>query len=305
MKFLRTPDSRFEALPDFPFTPRYVEIPAGDGTSLRMHHIDEGPRGAPVVLMLHGEPSWCFLYRKVIAAVTRAGLRAVAPDLIGFGRSDKPGKRTDHSYQRQVAWTHGLLEALDLHDITLVCQDWGGLIGLRLVAEHPARFARVIAANTALPTGDRSMPEGFYTWMRRSQEIAEFPTGKIVAGGCVRPLPPAVQAAYDAPFPDASYQAGARQLPLLVPISPFDPATADNRRAWESLASFPRPFLTIFSDRDPYTAGVEREFCARIPGAAGHPHVVLPGVGHFLQEDAGEELGERTVAFVRGASDLG
>jgi haloalkane dehalogenase len=300
MNVLRTPDSRFASLPDFNFEPHYVDIPSGDGSTLRVHYVDEGPRDAPAVLMLHGEPSWSFLYRKVIRVVTAAGLRAIAPDLIGFGRSDKPALRTDYTYQKQVDWTVGLIDALGLRDLTLICQDWGGLIGLRIVAEHPERFARVIASNTALPTGDDFLPPGFYQWLRRSQEISSFVTGKIVRGGCKRPLSQAIVDAYDAPYPDASFQAGARQMPLLVPIYPFDPASASNRAGWASLQRFTRPFLTIFGDSDPYTSGGEKKFLS-IPGAAGQPHKVLEDVGHFIQEDAGEELGHLTVSFVKGS----
>jgi len=303
MDILRTPDDRFANLPEFPFAPRYVEVPAGDGSSLRIHYVDEGDGAAAPVLMLHGEPSWCFLYRKVIPVVRDAGLRAIAPDLVGFGRSDKPTRRSDHTYERHVAWMRGFIEALDLRAITLVCQDWGGLIGLRLVGERPERFARVIAANTALPTGDRRMPEGFHKWRARSQELREFPTGKIVKGGCQRPLSPEVIAAYDAPFPNETFQAGARELPMMVPISPDDPATVANRRAWASLGDFEKPFLTVFGDADPYTVGAVEEMQRRIPGAAHQRHVVLPGVGHFLQEDAGEELGRIIVGAMRGSYD--
>ena len=297
MKFLRTPDQRFDRLPDFPFSPRYLEVPGENGPALRMHYVDEGPRDAPPVLMLHGEPTWCFLYRKIIPIVQASGLRAVAPDLIGFGRSDKPALRTDYTYQRHVDWVVSFIEQLDLRNMTLLCQDWGGLIGLRIVAEHPERFARVIAANTALPTGDHPMPEGFYTWLRRSQEIAEFTTGKIVRAGCKRPFAPHLLAAYDAPFPDESYQAGARQFPMLVPLAPSDPAAAANRRAWESLSRFTAPFLTVFGDGDPYTQGAERALQRHVPGAARQRHRILKNVGHFLQEDVGEELGRITVAF--------
>jgi haloalkane dehalogenase len=296
VKVLRTPEARFVALPDFPFEPRHVEIAAGDGSALRMSYLDEGPADAPVVLMLHGEPSWSFLYREVIARLSAAGLRAVAPDLIGFGRSDKPAERADHSYERQVAWTTRFVEALDLRDVTLVCHDWGGLIGLRLVAEHPARFAQVIAANTALPTGDGDMPEAFHVWRQRSQEIRRFPTGRIISDGCARPLTADLVAAYDAPFPDESYQAGARALPVLVPITADDPAAPANDRAWQSLERFTRPVLTVWGDGDPYTAPGLAALRRRVPGAAGQPHAVIAGAGHFLQEDAGAELAEITLA---------
>lgn len=299
VKILRTPDSCFENLPDFPYAPRYVEIPAGDGDSLRVHYVDEGARDADVVLMLHGEPSWSFLYRKVIALVTAAGLRAVAPDLVGFGRSDKPIECAAHTYLHHVEWMAAVIDALGLERITLVCQDWGGLIGLRLVAEHPERFARVIAANTSLPTGDRRPPDAFFAWQQFSQSVPEFRVGSIVASGCVRPLDPRIVAAYDAPFPDESYKAGPRQMPMLVPSAPDDPASAANRKAWDSLSTFERPFLTAFGDSDPITAGAERAMQKKIPGARGQPHTVIQKAGHFLQEDAGEALGRVIIDFVR------
>lgn len=300
MKILRTPDERFAALPDYPFAPHYVDVAAGDGQALRMHYLDEGPAGAPIVLMLHGEPTWSYLYRTVLRRVVAAGLRAIVPDLPGFGRSDKPAERTDYTYRRHVGWLLGFLDALKLTDLTLLCQDWGGLLGLRLLAEHPARFARAIAANTALPTGDRAPPEAFVRWQQLSQTIPQFVAGRIVQRFCQRPMSDAVAAAYDAPYPDDSFTAGARQFPLLVPTSPNDPESEANRRAWDSLAQYSRPFLTIFGDSDPMTSGSERVMQRKIPGAAGQAHRILTGVGHFIQEDAGEELGELTAAFVRG-----
>lgn len=300
MHILRTPDHRFEDLPDFPFSPHYVEIPSGDGTThLRMHFLDEGPADAPVVLMLHGEPSWCFLYRKVIPAVVAAGMRAVAPDLIGFGRSDKPAAREDYTYARHVGWVRAFIETLALRDLTLLCQDWGGLIGLRLVAEMGDRFSRVVAANTGLPTGEQQPSEAFLAWRRFSQEAPVMPVGAIVRSGCARGLSPEAVAAYEAPFPDGTYQAGARQFPLLVPASPDDPATESNRAAWEALRRFEKPFLTLFGDSDPITAGSDRAFQKKVPGAAGQPHERLLRAGHFLQEDVGAELGAAVAAFVR------
>ena len=293
MDVLRTPDDRFADLPDFPFAPHYVEV---DG--LRMHHLDEGPADAPVVLLLHGEPSWSYLYRWMIPALVDAGLRAVAIDLIGFGRSDKPANRKDYTYQSHVDWTWAAIEAIGLTDITLVCQDWGGLIGLRLVGEHPERFARVVAANTTLPTGDQHPGEAFLAWQRFSQETPEFPVGAIVNGGCVSELSAEVIAAYDAPFPDETYKAGARQFPTLVPTSPDDPAAVPNRAAWAGLQRFNRPFLCAFSDSDPITRGADAPLRTLIPGAAGQPHVTIAGGGHFLQEDRGRELAEVVVDFV-------
>jgi haloalkane dehalogenase len=299
METLRTPDERFTDLPDFPFEPHYVEVPDGDGGSLRVHYLDEGPPEGGIVLLMHGEPSWSYLYRRMIPVLTRAGLRAIAPDLVGFGRSDKPAHRTDYTYQRHVDWMRAaLFDALDLSAVTLVCQDWGGLIGLRLVGEHPDRFARVVAANTFLPTGDNHPGEAFLAWQRFSQEVETFPVGAIVNGGCVTDLAPEVVAAYDAPFPDESYKEGARQFPVLVPTRPDDPASAANRAAWGVLEQYDRPFLTAFSDRDPITAGADRVLRERIPGAAGQPHTTIEGGGHFLQEDRGEELARVVVEFV-------
>ena len=293
MNVLRTPDERFTGLPGWPFPPRYVEVDAGDGTGrLRVHVVDEGPGDATeTVLCLHGEPSWSYLYRKLIPILAGAGHRVVAPDLVGFGRSDKPADQDDYTYARHVAWMRAaLFDRLGLRDVTLVCQDWGGLIGLRLVAEHPDRFARVVAANTFLPTGDRPPTEAFLAWRRFSQEVPELPVGRIVAGGCREPLPAEVIAAYDAPFPTEAHKAGARRFPLLVPTTPDDPAAEANRAAWEALRRFDRPFLTAFSDGDPITAGAERVLQTRIPGAAGMPHRTIGGGGHFLQEDRGPEL---------------
>ena len=294
MEALRTPDERFAGLPGYPFAPHYVTV--GDG--LRVHYVDEGPRGVPAVLMLHGEPSWSYLYRKMIPPVARAGHRVVAPDLVGFGRSDKPVRREDYTYQRHVDWMRAVVEQLDLRGITLVCQDWGGLIGLRLVAEHPDRFARVVAANTFLPTGDRPASPAFLAWQKYSQETPSFHVGGIVRGGCVTELSPEVVAAYDAPFPDDRYKAGARQFPLLVPTSPDDPAAGPNRKAWEVLARWERPFLTAFSDSDPVTGGADRLLREKIPGTQGRSHTTIVGAGHFLQEDKGEELADVVLRFI-------
>ena len=293
MEALRTPDDRFAALPGYSFAPHYL-----DAGGLRVHYLDEGPRAAPPLLLLHGEPSWSYLYRKMIPILVSAGHRVVAPDLVGFGRSDKPAARADYTYQRHVDWMRAVLTRLDLRGVTLVCQDWGGLIGLRLVAEHPERFARVVAANTFLPTGDRDPGPAFLAWRKFSQEVPEFPVGRIVRGGCVTELPPEVVAAYDAPFPEERYKAGARQFPLLVPASPDDPAAEPNRAAWRVLEGWEKPFLTAFSDSDPITAGADRALQERIPGAHGLPHTTITGGGHFLQEDRGEELARVVVDFV-------
>ena len=293
MEILRTPDERFVNLPGYNFEPHYVEI-----NGLRVHYLDEGPRDAAPVLLLHGEPSWCYLYRKMIPTITAAGHRAVAPDLIGFGRSDKLTAREDYTYQFHVETMTAFVEAADLGDITLFGQDWGGLIGLRIAAEKTDRFARIVVANTGLPTGDQPMTEGFMRWRQYSQTVENFHAGGIVKGGCATELPPEVIAAYNAPFPDDNYKAGARQFPLLVPISPDDPASAANRKAWEVLRRWEKPFLTAFSDSDPVTRGGERVFQKLVPGAQGQPHVTITGAGHFLQEDKGEELAQVVVDFI-------
>jgi haloalkane dehalogenase len=293
MDLLRTPDDRFHDLPGWTYAPHYIDV---DG--VRIHYVDEGPRSAAPVLLMHGEPSWSFLYRKMIPGLVAAGHRVVAPDLVGFGRSDKPARREDYTYARHVAWMAGVLGALDLQATTLFCQDWGGLLGLRLVAEHPERFARVVAANTGLPTGDEKVSEAFLAWQAFSQKTEVLPVGRIIQTGCARSVAPEVVAAYEAPFPDESYKAGARQFPLLVPTRPDDPASEANRAAWRSLERCEKPFLTAFSDSDPVTKGAERPMHKRIPGAAGQPHVTIERAGHFLQEDTGEELGRLVVQFI-------
>jgi len=299
MEILRTPDDRFDSLPGYPFESHYVDVPRGDGEgTLRMHCVDEGPRDGEVVLLLHGEPSWSYLYRKMIPIIVDAGHRAVAVDLVGFGKSDKPASRTDHTYQRHVDWTWAVVDSVGLDAITLVCQDWGGLIGLRLVAEHPERFARVVAANTFLPTGDVPAGEAFMQWLQLSQEIEEFPAGGIVSMATTTDLAPEVVAAYDAPFPDESFKEGARQLPALVPITPDDPASEANRAAWEVLSKWEKPFLTAFSDSDPITRGADQALQSMIPGARGVAHTTIVGGGHFLQEDRGEDLARAVVTFM-------
>ncbi len=306
MPALRTPDDRFGGLPGFAFEPNYVEVGAGEvegydgGRTLRVHYLDEGEKAAPVVLLMHGEPSWSFLYRKMIPELTGAGFRCIAPDLVGFGRSDKPSERDDYTYARHVEWIRAaLFDGLDLREITFVGQDWGGLVGLRLVGEHPDRFARVVVANTYLPTGDTPPGDAFLSWQRFSQTVEDFAVGFIVGAGCHAPLSAEVTAAYDAPFPDDSYKAGARQFPMLVPTGPDDPASIANRKAWETLRAWTKPFLTAFSDQDAITRGADAAFRRDIPGCAGQPHTTIEGGGHFLQEDKGELLAQVIVDWLR------
>ena len=290
---LRTPDERFANLPGYGFAPHYADV-----NGMRMHYIYEGPPDAPPVLLLHGEPSWCYLYRKMIPIITAAGYRAVAPDFAGFGRSDKPAQIEDYSYQLHVDMLTALIGQLDLRNATLVCQDWGGLIGLRVAMENPDRFARIVAANTFLPTGDTNPGEAFMRWRTFATTAREFHVGRIIQGGTASTLPDDVVAAYDAPFPDDTYKAGARAFPALVPIAPDDPASAANRKAWEVLDRWDKPFLCAFSDSDPITKNADKVFLARVPGTKGQPHTTIAAGGHFLQEDKGEELANIIVAWL-------
>jgi haloalkane dehalogenase len=300
MQALRTPDERFDDVPDFPYAPRYCEVPDGDGGALRVAFVEDGPEGADPVLMLHGEPSWSYLYRKMIPILVDAGHRVVCPDLVGFGRSDKPTRREDHSYARHVEWMRTVaFDVLDLRNVTLVGQDWGGLIGLRLAAEHPERFARLVVANTGLPNGDQPMAE---VWWRFREVITTAPAlnvGWFVQGGCRQQLSDEVRAGYDAPFPADEYCAGPRAMPGLVPTSPDDPAAGANKAAWAKLSVSPSPMLVAFSDSDPITGPMAAIFQREMRGAQGIDHPTIRGAGHFLQEDAGEELANHIVEFLR------
>jgi len=287
MELLRTPDERFANLPGYAFAPHYLDV-----EGVRIHYVDDGDAAGAPILLLHGEPSWSYLYRTMLPPLAAAGYRVIAPDLVGFGRSDKPASREDYTYQRHVDWMRGVLLGLDLRQVTLFCQDWGGLIGLRLAAEHEDRFARVVASNTFLPTGDIPAGKAFLRWRQASQEMAEFNAGEIIQRGTVSPLSDEVVAAYNAPFPDDSYLAGARQFPTLVPVTPDDPATIPNRKAWEVLGQWRKPFLCAFGDSDPITRGAYEALQAAIPGAQGQPHVLLASAGHFIQEDKGLELAQ-------------
>jgi len=293
MKALRTPDDRFVDLPGYDFEPHYVGI---DG--LRMHHVDEGPADAAPVLLLHGEPSWSYLYRKMIPPLVSAGHRVIAPDLIGFGRSDKPTRQSDYSYAGHVAWMRQFIEALDLNNITLFCQDWGSLIGLRVAAENESRFDRIALGNGGLPTGDHEPPKVFKIWRAFARWSPWFPIGRIIQKATVSDLSREVVAAYDAPFPSAKYKAGTRAFPKLVPTVPDDPASDANRAAWKVFENWEKPFLTTFSNRDPITRPMVKPFQERVPGARKQDHVTIRDAGHFLQEDKGEELADVLIGFI-------
>ncbi len=293
MDTVRTPDERFAELPGFDHEPRYVEV---DG--LRIHHIDTGPSDADPVLLLHGEPTWSYLYRDVITSLTERGHRCVAPDMVGFGRSDKPVEVAAHTYAAHLDWMRGFLDATGLERITLVCQDWGGLLGLRLVAEHPERFARVVASNTGLPTGARPMPEIWQRFAAAVRDADELDVSRLVASGCVRSPASEVLAAYDAPFPDESFKAGPRAMPDLVPNTPDDPQSPANREALAILAELELPILVAFSDPDPITADAAEPMKQRFRGAHDIEHPTIANAGHFVQEDAGAELGRVTADFI-------
>lgn len=298
MRALRTPEDRFADLPGFPHEPRYAEVPDGEGGALRMAYVADGPEDGPVVLLLHGEPSWSYLYRTMLPVLAEAGFRAIAPDLVGFGRSDKPAEEGDHSYARHVEWVRSLVfDQLDLREVTLVGQDWGGLIGLRLAAEHPERFAALVAANTGLPTGDHDMPQVWWQFRNAVEKAEVLDIGRLVQSGCASALAPAVRQAYDAPFPDESHKAGPRVMPKLVPTATDDPATEANRAAWAELGRWSKPFLCAFSDGDPITGAMAPILRKTVPGAADREHPTIEGAGHFLQEDAGPRLARAVVAF--------
>lgn len=292
MAALRTPESRFTNLPDYDFDAHYTDV---DG--LRMHYVDEGPRDGAIMLLLHGEPSWSYLYRHMIPPLADAGFRVIAPDLIGFGKSDKPVRKSDYSYARHVDWMRRFIEALGLTNITLFCQDWGSLIGLRVAAENEGRFARIALGNGGLPTGDQQLPNAFRIWQKFARYSPWFPIGKIIQKATVTDLPDAVVAAYDAPFPSARFKAGARAFPSLVPTRPDDPASEANRAAWLRFEQWQKPFLTTFSNRDPITRGGEKVWQERVPGARNIKHVKIKNAGHFLQEDRGPEIADTLIRF--------
>ena len=328
MDFVRTPEERFENLPGYPFAPNYVHLDDGEGGTLRMHCVDEGQGEA--ILCLHGQPTWSYLYRKMIPILAGAGCRVIAPDLIGFGKSDKPTCQSSYSYAGHVRWVKGLIDALDLTAITLFAQDWGGAIGLRVVAENPDRFARVVVANTGLadaadvpdemalrlsellaqtpvlpmmemaakmmgPVEDRPP---FMYWMKHGEASPDFDPANVVRGS-LKHCTDEEYAAWAAPFPSEEYMAGARVFPSLAPIIPDNPEIPANRAAWSVLSNFEKPFLTAFSDGDPATRGGEKRFIETVLGAKGQKHTIIEGAGHFLQDDAGEELAAVVVGFMR------
>jgi haloalkane dehalogenase len=295
MTIINTPDARFENLPDYPFAPNYLDV--GDG--LKMHYVDEGPHDGKVVLLLHGEPSWSFLYRKMIPVFVAAGYRTIAPDLIGFGKSSKPTEQSDYSYAKHLKWMDVFVKTLDLQGINAFLQDWGGLIGLRNALANEDRYSSITVGNTFLSTGEEGANEAFMQWQIFSQKSPHFDIGTILQKATVSELSPEVVAAYNAPFPDETYKAGARIFPTLVPITADAPEARNNKMAWGKLVQWTKPFLTLFSDTDPIMNGLEKYFIKHVPGAKGQPHEIIKGGGHFLQEDKGEEIAEKMINFLQ------
>ncbi|NND33719.1 MAG: haloalkane dehalogenase [Saprospiraceae bacterium] len=296
MDYINTPEERFQELDDYPFDANYLTIQDG----MRVHYIDEGPKDASeVILLMHGEPSWSYLYRTMIPPLVAAGFRCIAPDLIGFGKSSKPKKQEDYTYARHILWMQELLDHLNISGYTFFGQDWGGLIGLRLIANQPGAFSRIVVSNTMLPTGDHTPPEAFIKWQKFSQKVEQFPVEFVLQGATTTELPDEVLKAYRAPFPNDDYTAGAKIFPMLVPTTPDDPESQNNRDAWQNvLSKWTKPLLTLFGDKDPVTAGGDRVFHKLVPGAKGMPHTTIEGGGHFIQEDKGPELAGHIIEFI-------
>jgi len=297
MEIARTPDERFEGLPDYAFAPHYQEVTDEDGTAIRIHYIDEGPRDAAPILLMHGNPTWAYLYRHFVPKLAAAGHRVIAVDLVGCGRSDKPTNRADYTQARHVDWIEKWLLALDLRDITLFCQDWGGTIGLNVAMNQPDRYARIVVANSGLPLG-QGESEFMKMWVTMMASAESFPFEQMLPTGMTHELTPEEFAAYRAPFPEPSYEAGICIFPSLIAVQPDNPGVPQNKAAWAKLGEWEKPFLTLFGAQDPVTKGGEKGLIAHVPGAKGQPHHLFPNANHFLQEDVAEELVERTLAFI-------
>ena len=299
MQVLKTPESAFNKITDFPYSPCFTEITDTVSSEMTMAHYQCGPEDGHTVLLMHGEPTWAYLYRKMMPVLAEAGFNVIAPDLIGFGRSDKPVRKEDYSYARHLIWIKDWFTQVVKGPTTLFCQDWGGLLGLRLVADMPDYFSGVMVSNTGLPTGDYSPSEAFIKWRRFSQDVPIFPTSTIIQNGTTTELDEATLNAYDAPFPDEQYKAGARMFPLLVPTSPDSAEAQANKQAWDKLKQFKKPFITAFGDSDPITKGGDKLFQKLIPGCKDMTHRLVENGGHFIQEDQGELLANLLIQFIK------
>jgi haloalkane dehalogenase len=298
--FQRTPDDRFRNLDGYPFAPRYAEVKAEDGSALRVHYVDEGPRDAAPIVLMHGNPSWSYLYRRIIPRLVAHGHRVLAPDLMGLGRSDKPAAKSDYTLARHVDWMSQWLVTVSFEHATLFAQDWGGVIGFPVAMRHPERFDRLIAANTGLPVG-QGASQALQDWLDYSDRSTSLPIAQLIHGFTVNGLSDAEKRAYDAPFPDASYQAAALSFPRLIPLQPENPGVPLMLETWQQLERWTKPLLTVFGDRDPISKGADLTFQQRVPGAKGQPHVVLSPAHHFLQEDQPEAIAQHIHAFARQA----
>jgi len=296
---LRTPEERFLNLPEFGFTPHYLTVPDERFGDLRMHYVEEGPADAPVVLLLHGQGSWAYLYRRMIPLLVTSGFRVIAPDYIGFGRSDKLPATGDYTFQRHIDWLTAFLDKLALRDITAYLFDWGGFFGLRIAAERPEFFARLVLSNTNLPTGQGTGNAWFIRWREEQFAMPRFPQGEMVNDGVVRKLRPEIIAAFDAPYPDENYKTGPRRFPMILPILADDPAAIANARAWEMLAGWQKPVLTLYSAAFAGGAMGPDRVLAHLPGARGQPHALLKDANFYITEDQGEEVARRIVEFAR------
>lgn len=292
---LRTPEDRFANLADYNFAPHYLDVP-GDTGPLRMHYIDEGNRQADVILLLHGQGAWAYSYRTMIPLFTAAGYRVIAPDYIGFGRSDKLKREEDYSFQSHVDWLRSFLQSMSLKNVTAFMYDWGGYFGLRVAAETPELFDRLVLSNTQLPMADQDGMEWFLKFRERVLSAPEFPMGQMVNRGTLNKLTPEVIAAYDAPYPDESYKTGPRRFPMILPTTPEDPPVAANRAAWEKLKTWDKPVLTLFSEMTAKTAMGPEPFFEQIPGTQSQPHALLKA-GFSIIEDQPAELASHILAF--------
>ncbi len=297
MKIIRSPEERFMALPDFPFAPNYFDLTDNEFPGLRMHYLDEGSPEAPVVLLMHGQGCWSYIFRHMIPVLTEAGLRVIAPDFIGFGRSDKLPSTEDYSFQKHVDWIINFLDGMMLQDINAYLFDWGGFFGLRIAGERPEFFSRIALSNTNLPHGDARGRDWFIKWRAEQFAMPRFPQGEMVNEGAHFKLSPETIAAFDAPYPDESYKTGPRRFPMILPISADDPASPANAQAWKQLGKWQKPVLTLFSAAFEGSAMGPERLIEHIPGCRNQEHALLEEANFYLVEDQPVEIARRLLKF--------